>query len=612
MYRSADVSPQLPKTLMVHALTSQMKSAFAARFAGKDQTVVAEADTVREHIFDLLGSGPTKLSPQGAGYQPINWHLDFKSGYQWQKDTLALLVPYGHRAGVDIKVPWELSRFQHLVLLGQAYALTQDAKYAREFENQITDWIDNNPVGFGINWRCAMDIAIRAANWLVAFEFFSERYTTDSPFLRKFCSSLHDHGRFSFSHLENNYGFTSNHYVADLAGLLFIALYCPFFPESSQWLAFAMSELEKEMRVQVYEDGCDYEASTSYHRLVLEMFFYAHLLAKRSGISFSDAFEERLRRMFVFSLYCIKPNGRIPQIGDNDSGRFLIFCKRAVLEHSYLLSLSAIYFGDSQFKRPEFSFDDEAFWVFGERGATEFDAMPVRNETLRSKAFPDAGWYILRSGNNYCFVACGPNGQGGNGGHAHNDKLSFEFAVGNTDVIVDPGTFAYTAQPLERNRYRAMQSHNVIAVDGFEQNSWGKDLFRLDDSVSISGARLQVTDDTVSFTGCIVYQGITHERTITLAGAEPMLRIRDVISCDASATLYWRGHLSYRIDQDTLEITAQRIGSEALPVDLLTIHYSDYAYAPEFGVRLPAVLAYAGCCHAGGSTVLETTIRRTR
>ena len=125
-------------------------------------------------MFDLLGSGSTKLSKDGKGYQPIDWHIDFKSGYRWNPKTFYAFIKYGNKLGVDVKVPWELSRFQHLILLGQAYQLTKNKKYAVEFENQILDWIDNNPVGFGVNWRCAMDIAIRASNWLIAKEYFQD------------------------------------------------------------------------------------------------------------------------------------------------------------------------------------------------------------------------------------------------------------------------------------------------------------------------------------------------------------------------------------------------------------------------------------------------------
>ena len=61
-------------------------------------------------------------------YIPIDWHLDFKSGYRWAEDIWYLDVPHGHKPGVDIKVPWELARMQHLPLLAWAYVLAKDGK----------------------------------------------------------------------------------------------------------------------------------------------------------------------------------------------------------------------------------------------------------------------------------------------------------------------------------------------------------------------------------------------------------------------------------------------------------------------------------------------------
>ena len=76
-----------------------------------------------------------------------------------------------------MKIPWELFRFQHLNLLGQAYILTGDKKYAEGFANQIGDWMRKNPVYFGVTWKCTMDVAIRAANWLVDMEHFADIYS---------------------------------------------------------------------------------------------------------------------------------------------------------------------------------------------------------------------------------------------------------------------------------------------------------------------------------------------------------------------------------------------------------------------------------------------------
>ena len=51
--------------------------------------------------------------------------------------------------------------------------------------------------------------------------------------------------------------------------------------KSQGMVIFTVKELESEIRKQVYEDGCDFEASTCYHRLVLELFLYSALLGKK-------------------------------------------------------------------------------------------------------------------------------------------------------------------------------------------------------------------------------------------------------------------------------------------------------------------------------------------
>lgn len=82
------------------------------------------ADFNIKHYFDLLGSGWVQNNQEDTSstdYRLIDWHKDFKSGYRysantWYKDIKSGLIP-----GVDIKVPWESSRMQHLVLFAYAY-----------------------------------------------------------------------------------------------------------------------------------------------------------------------------------------------------------------------------------------------------------------------------------------------------------------------------------------------------------------------------------------------------------------------------------------------------------------------------------------------------------
>ena len=90
------------------------------------------------HRFDLLGSGPTDLGRE------IDWSKDFKTGRTWPLHQSSLLR-VAYEDGSDVKVPWELSRFQHLPLLAAT-------GHVDEVGAQLESWIEANPVELGVNW----------------------------------------------------------------------------------------------------------------------------------------------------------------------------------------------------------------------------------------------------------------------------------------------------------------------------------------------------------------------------------------------------------------------------------------------------------------------------
>ncbi len=284
------------------------------------------------------------------GYEPVDWHLDFRSGFRWSEGTWWRDVPFQHGPGIDVKVPWELARMQHLPVLACAHALTGDGAYPREFRNQVLDFVAANPPRYGVNWRLAMDVAIRAAGWLAGYDLFRAHGAVfDAEFERVLLRSVYDHGRYVVRHLEWNPEVRGNHYLANVAGLLFVAAYLPRTPETDAWLAFAARELASETALQFTPDGASFESSTSYHRLSAEMVAYATALLlalpeeKRRALAEYDARRwtgaaplapapvpplppehfARLERMADFTVHVTKPGGRVVQVGDNDSGRFL-------------------------------------------------------------------------------------------------------------------------------------------------------------------------------------------------------------------------------------------------------------------------------------------------
>ncbi|MCL9683552.1 heparinase II/III family protein [Legionella maioricensis] len=301
-------------------------------------------------------------------YIPIDWQIDFKSGYRWSEKTWSKKIKFGHELGVDVKVPWELARMQHLPQLALAcFSSTPNEKsklrsrIKSEFQNQILDFIATNPPGYGVNWICPMDVAIRAANWLLAWNLLHvAEFNCSKSFEEFFAQSIYEHGLYIIENLEWMPD-RANHYLANVSGLVFIAASLPSTEETDLWLAFAVQELIVEVERQFDEDGGNFEGSTSYHRLSAEMVYYATAVVlglteerlaklksynhqhfkKRRGkpglqpapltfyptgqiqySPFPRTYLQRMERMAEFIRDITKPDGSIPQIGDNDSGRF--------------------------------------------------------------------------------------------------------------------------------------------------------------------------------------------------------------------------------------------------------------------------------------------------
>jgi len=328
---------------------------------------IAAADRVCEHTFDLLGSGPVHLGER------IDWHIDFKTGHRWDPQRYyADIRPAPYPGGYDIKVPWELSRCQHFVRLGQAYWFTRDNKYAREFVSQVESWIDSNPWPFGANWASTMDVSIRVVNWLWGYHFFKDSPNLTDEFLPHFYRSLLIHGRHIISNLEKRNGLGTNHYLSNLVGLIYLGILCPEFKEAEKWREFGLGALWREIFEQVYEDGVNFEASTPYHRLATELFLSPIILCQLNDIFVPVEVMARLEKMLEFVMYYTKPDGIAPIIGDADNGRLhrLAIWAESVREwqdHRYLLAIGAFLFRRTDFAQAAGDQWQEAIWLLGNR-----------------------------------------------------------------------------------------------------------------------------------------------------------------------------------------------------------------------------------------------------
>ena len=548
--------------IRLRAMLGRYDSELINRVRDNDkEDVIISANQALLHIFDLLGSGPVEM-------ETIDWHSDFIRGKRWEKKFYCEI---GSIKGADIKTPWELSRCQHFLWLGEAYLFTENDKYAQEVIAEINWWIDDNPLLFSVNWTCAMDVAFRAVNWIFALNMISGYGGFDDTFTNKVCKSLWQHGFFIRNNLEKSIPYSNNHYASDLVGLLYIGSL--FFDRSkaNKWKRYALSEFYDELLEQTLDSGIHYERSVSYHRLMTEMLSYPIYMLQRLGEKVPIEIINRVKSMYDYVSNYTKPNGLSPLVADNDNGRFVPFKYRDFRRHGYL--------------NDQYSIEN----VFVSYGANPQFISRVRE----SRLYDDAGVAIVHMGGTYLFVNSGGYSRKPDdskkiiGTHTHNDSLSFEYSIGNKDIVVDAGTFTYTMSEDIRNEFRSTVKHNTIVVDDEEQNGF-VDPFIL--SKNIEHRKISFfNNSSVEGEYKTIKSGMRHMRRFELT--ERGLSIKDIVlkkGGNHTADIYYHfkdGLEPIVVNNDIVLSPSIKISFSLIP-DNISIY--DDTISPSYGIIMKA------------------------
>ena len=354
-------------------------------------------DLLNPHHFDFSQECWLLIMRLNPNYEPIDWQRDFKSGFRWNNklDFRQQRKIMAGKKGVDLKVPWELSRLQHLPQMAiLAKNVGKREKYVIEYMCQVLDFMMANPIGMGVNFNCPMDIGIRVANMCIAFDLFQDLLpkSEQKEFLNKHQRYLNQTAIHIGYDIEYREGLTSNHYLGNVLGMLFYGAYAHASIKSSQLLVVGIQELYESMMHQFFADGSNFEGSTSYHRLSGEMMAMGAFLIlnmdethrlriqtyERKGWNFAvdikrlknqvfdankdtilpDEFYNRLHKSGVFSRVITKPSGLVPQFGDNDSGRFFRLTPVGKLKPIEQIRKEYIHLPDSYFE----TYKDTHFW----------------------------------------------------------------------------------------------------------------------------------------------------------------------------------------------------------------------------------------------------------
>ena len=361
----------------------------------------------------------------------------------------------------DNELRWQLHRHKWFSPMGYAYRVSGDEKYAREWAFQYMDWIRKNPLadvtkddyemvssgeikGDAENARFAwrpLEVSHRLQDQCFQFQLFIDSPSFTPEFLTEFLVNYHRHA----DHILHNYSEKGNHLLFEAQRMIYAGAFFPEFKEASVWRQSGVDILNREINVQVYEDGGQFELDPHYHLATIEIFIKALQAADLNGFrdDFPQSYIDTVEKMIVFYANICFPDYTNPLFSDAK------LTKKEGMIANYR-KWSKI-FPDNMFIR--------YLATEGKEGA-----LP----DYLSKGFLKSGFFVFRNGWGMdalqMVVKAGPKGEW----HCQPDNGTFEMWYNGRSLFQDSGSYVYAgdAEVMEwRNWFRATAHHNTLTLN---------------------------------------------------------------------------------------------------------------------------------------------------
>lgn len=406
-----------------------------AEFKGKEigKANLEKADNALSH----------KFQPQ-KGYGFFDYGQDINWDYWPVKDN---------------EVRWQLHRVTWWQPMGMAYRSTGDEKYAKEWISQFRDWEKKNYLGRSkendqIAWR-PLEVSERIQSLPGTFNLFVVSPNFTPAFLMEFLNSISK----QTSYIPKNYSKEGNHLLFEAQRVLGSGASFPELKQAEEWRKSGIEVLIREIKLQVLQDGVQWELSPTYHVACIEIFLKAYNSAKMAGLEkeFPDTYIKTIEKMVLVTANMSFPDYSNPMFGDS-------------------------WTFDKNMRIKQFSGWSK---IFPENGLIKYFSTEGKEGSLpnyTSNDLPNGGFYTFRNGWNdkstVMILKAGPPAEF----HAQPDNGTFELWIKGRNFTPDTGCYIYSGDvevTKMRNWFRQTRVHSTLTLNNAnmvitkaEQNKW--------------------------------------------------------------------------------------------------------------------------------------------
>lgn len=537
--------------------------------------VLAEADALAAGRWRCFGHDVALADPP-------RWNANALTGAEWPDQPSRAIDYHENAAAGGAKFAWELGRLTPL----PALALAARARGTRADGERAARWLADfaraAPLGHGIHHTSGIEMALRVLTASATLALLEPAEVREPEAV---LGLLAQQALWCGDHLSLGSS-ANNHLLAELAAMVVAGSLWPALRPAPALRRAALARLERELLRQFHPDGVNAEQAFGYVPFVWELALLALHAAESAGEAVRPETWERLRRSLEFMRVVRLPDGRWPQVGDEDDGRVLLAWDGPSRLDLVGNALAARVGADAL----DADATALAALLFGAVGRAP------RAATDGVHRFPAGGWTVWRERGLLVTFDHGPLGLGTLAAHGHADALAVTVWRGADGLVVDPGTFAYQEDPEARERCRATPVHSTVHFGSRSQSRslgpflWGK------------RAVVATTGDGEA---CTWASGERHERALRVADGVVTIEDR-VAGRDAHAVFALAPGAVASVTGTTADVVVGGSHARFEAEGLEPWRLEAAEHAPRFAQRVPAQRLVARFTGAGARTRVVT------